>query len=74
MSTCKTCGAPIRWARTDTGKAIPVDPEPRADGNITLVDVGTHLAARVGAAGSGQHVSHFVTCPQANGHRKSKSR
>lgn len=74
MSTCKTCGAAVTWARTSSGKSIPVDPEPRAGGNITLIDCGSHLAARVGPAGSGSHVSHFATCPQANGHRRERRR
>jgi hypothetical protein len=74
MSTCKSCGAPVRWARTDAGKNIPIDPDPRPDGNIQLVDAGTHLAARVGAAGSGSHVAHFVTCPNANGHHQERRR
>ena len=26
MSECKSCGAHIRWAKTESGKAIPVNP------------------------------------------------
>jgi hypothetical protein len=74
MSTCKTCHMPIIWARTESGKAIPIDHVERADGNITLVNCGAYLSARVGAAGSGRYVSHFTTCKQANGHRKPRAR
>lgn len=74
MSTCKTCGAAITWARTENGRAIPVDPVIRADGNITLEDQGAYVLALVGKAGSGTHVSHFTTCAQANGHRKERRR
>lgn len=73
MSTCKSCGAPVQWAKTSSGKAIPIDPMPREDGNIQLVDYGSYLGALVGAAGSGSHVSHFATCKNANGHRKPRA-
>lgn len=75
MSTCRTCNRPIRWAKTESGHNIPIDVEPREGaGNIQLVDYGTHLAAIVGRAGSGPWVSHFVTCPQADAHRKERRR
>jgi len=66
----------VLWCKTRTGKAIPVDAQPRTDGtgNIQLVNHGSHLAALVGAAGSGEYVAHFVTCPEANGHRKERRR
>lgn len=38
-STCKSeaCGASIQWARNvETGKGIPLDPEPVADGNVVV--------------------------------------
>lgn len=75
MSTCKTCGAPITWATTPQGKAIPLDPEPRADGNILVINGTAHYASSDALrAMTPRHVAHFVTCPNANGHRKSRVR
>jgi hypothetical protein len=75
MSVCRSCGRPIRWAKTSSGHNIPVDIERREGaGNIQLVDQGSYLAAIVGRAGSGPWVSHFVTCPQADAHRKERRR
>lgn len=34
---CRDCGAHILWARSETGKRIPVDHEPSAEGNLLLV-------------------------------------
>lgn len=36
-SRCRDCGAKVLWARSETGKRIPVDTEPRADGDLMLV-------------------------------------
>jgi hypothetical protein len=36
--TCSSCGAPIRWARTSSGKAIPLDADPDHGGNLLVVD------------------------------------
>lgn len=74
MSTCRTCGRPIRWAKTSSGHNIPIDIEPRKGGNVQLIEHGSHLVALVGRAGSGTHQSHFVSCPQADGHRKERRR
>lgn len=69
---CRTCDAPIIWARTPGGKAIPVDSEPRPDGNLVLEFNGEEgVTARYVSEG-GTHVSHFVTCPDADTHRKPK--
>jgi hypothetical protein len=40
VETCRTetCQAPIVWARTVTGKVMPVDAEPSDDGNIRLYE------------------------------------
>ena len=36
MSACKACHATILWATTPAGKAVPLDPNPRDDGNLTI--------------------------------------
>mgnify|MGYP001580168752 CR=1 FL=1 len=37
MSTCRSCGAEIVWARTAAGKRMPVTSAQRPDGNLILV-------------------------------------
>lgn len=62
MSACRSCGAPITWMITNTGKTMPVDgliqgqpaePNMKFDPKV--------------------HVSHFATCPNAAKHRKPKT-
>ena len=71
MSTCKSCGARVTWARTfATGAPIPLDPVPQPGGNLELKDgiarvVKPHPAVKL-------YVSHFKTCPQADAHRKGR--
>lgn len=75
MPMCKTCQKPIVWATTLSGQAIPLDPEPRKDGNIVLINGTAHYATSDALRSmSPRHVAHFVTCPNANGHRKSRVR
>lgn len=68
---CRTCKAPVRWVTTTSGRPMPIDPEPRADGNIMLDD---HDVAHVVGANDprGAWVSHFATCPDAATHRRPK--
>lgn len=33
IGICRQCGKPVRWTRTEAGKALAVNPEPDADGN-----------------------------------------
>jgi hypothetical protein len=68
-----------------SGKAMPVDEAPSADGNIVLDStpmqpVATVLSgaelATARAARPDQHrlrTSHFATCPNARAHRKPKT-
>lgn len=73
MSACSTCGAPIWWAVTEAGKGIPIDAEPRPDGNMVLGDKGMrpHLPLFDDDA-MPRYVSHFATCPQADQHRRTR--
>lgn len=77
---CNSCGAPIRWVETPTGKRMPLDPEPVVGGNIEIGDDGIarvfgKAEADVRAAnGDLLHKSHFATCPTASQHRQPKAR
>lgn len=81
--TCRSCAAPLRWARTDKGKRTPMDPEPNMDkGNMILLrfnggELAVHLSAidevareAIYTHGVERYVSHFATCPDAKGHRR----
>lgn len=77
--SCSSCGASIIWAITSSGGRMPVDAEPVKDGNIVLRQPGLdEVFAHVRRENSPQlatpyYVSHFVTCPNANQHRKRRS-
>lgn len=66
---CRTCRAPIKWARTTKDKPIPLDPDPTDLGNIELVNgmafvlTGDELtdARRTNTV---LHIAHFATCPE----------
>lgn len=66
--TCKSCGKKIVWIRTPEGKAIPLDPVP-ACYRITDGDDPDHVQ---GERDENVLVSHFVTCPNASQHSKTK--
>lgn len=69
---CKSCGAPIRWAKTPSGSSVPLDAEPVASGNVALRSDGIAIYLKAGEprpAGA-TFVSHFATCPDAKQHRK----
>jgi hypothetical protein len=84
FSNCRSCGARILWARTENGKAIPLDAQPREDGTFFALDQGAadknllalHVSSPKPAAieaqrmGLSKRVSHFATCPSAQHHRK----
>ena len=69
--TCRRCRAPLLWVRTAaTGKWMPLDPEPREDGNVAI-DLSTGMAHVLAGAERDEvakwaalYVSHFATCPE----------
>lgn len=74
---CRGCGNEIRWALTDKGKGIPLDPEPVDDGNLVLD--GEHGDGRpvVRYVRKGEdtgilprYKTHFATCENADEFRK----
>lgn len=68
--TCTSCGAAIIWARTRTGKRMPLDAAP-SPGTALLSSEGN---VRIVPEGEGTHVVHWATCPNASKHRKDKRR
>lgn len=64
MSRCRSCGAPVTWAKTESGKSMPI--ERSDDGNLTY-DAAT---GRVLHDPEGAWVSHFATCGQADEWRR----
>jgi hypothetical protein len=62
---CRGCHKPIRWAKTEHGKNIPLDPDPVPDGNIVVTDAGiAHVLRSTEMATAPTYVSHFSTCPK----------
>lgn len=74
-STCRSCGAAIRWTQTNSGKRMPVDAAPHPDGNVYVdFDSAPPAAAVYAPAHVPPHTvplyrSHFATCPHATMHR-----
>jgi hypothetical protein len=68
----------MRWAMTEAGKRMPLDPDPVPDGNIIPVPNpagGDPLAhslhkGETPPEGTPRFTSHYATCPQADQHRK----
>jgi hypothetical protein len=82
VSTCRSCGAAITWARTTTGKRMPVDAHPVDGGNVllhppltrgdepTATVVGKRVQPSIFGDDSPRYTSHFATCKFADQHRK----
>ena len=72
---CASCSAPIRWVKMTSGKPMPLDREPREDGNIILDQYGQGLVVgELFTKGRTAFVSHFSTCPHAKQHRRPRGR
>jgi hypothetical protein len=69
-STCKHCGRPIVWAKTERGKNRPVDPDPVPNGDLELKATGTEngrvlFAVRTAPTSATKRWRcHFVSCPK----------
>lgn len=77
LAKCRSCGALVLWARMPSGALNPIDPEPRADGNVRLYrqpdgGVRGEVLGKDDPPPEGVplRVSHFVTCPAAAEHRQ----
>lgn len=77
LKACGSCRAPIRWALTRNGKAMPVNADPVEGGNVVLERRMAALMAYVVDATDPRqprYTSHHVTCPNASAHRSSAKR
>ena len=73
ISECRSCSAAIIWVETEKGKKMPIDAEPGTGGRFALSADGrtvsfvhTHLAR------DDLYASHFETCPDAVGWKRSR--
>ena len=72
VPTCRSCNAPVRWAKTTKGKLIPLDPSPVPGGKFGLVlqgDDSPPLAVAAQDHHQLRYDTHFATCPHARSHR-----
>jgi hypothetical protein len=63
MATCKSCEASILWAETENGKKVPLDSKPEKRYILKAEDAAVVVLRST-------YVSHFVTCPDADSHRR----
>lgn len=72
MPACRSCGKPVEWVNTETGKKMPLDEKPDPSGNIILKNGVAHVLKKdeLPPPKSNRYFSHFSTCPNAKSHRK----
>lgn len=67
MSNCRACSAPIRWAKTERGKKMPLDEKPET----RAVVIGPELPkSPMFIAIQQVFIPHWATCPAGNRFRK----
>jgi hypothetical protein len=66
ITECRSCKAPIIWAKTQGGKLMPLDSLPQQRYVLEEREEGTVAIYRP------VFVSHFATCPNADQHRRKK--
>jgi hypothetical protein len=75
---CRSCKAPIIWARTEKGRRIPLDAKPTAGGNLLLerreylepLAVYKSPDERAAMNNTQFFISHFATCNDSAKWRK----
>ena len=79
VTQCTSCKAAIVFATMQsTGKSMPFDAAPNADGKffVTEAAVAVHvespaeLASQCRRSGARKYTSQFATCPHAQQHRR----
>jgi len=71
VTACGYCGAPVRWAVVEaSGKRMPLDPDPRSDGNVVIVRHDRQQTPTVRVLRKGEappalaYRPHMATCPR----------
>lgn len=86
MPDCSSCHQRVWWVRSAaTGRAMPLDPDPTADGNVVIERGAAVVLPRQRDTGPTlfeqeppppddrpRYTSHFATCPNAASHRKAR--
>ena len=78
--SCRSCGAPIRWARTERAEQLmPLDPLPHVAGNVVLEVPAGRAQRRARVLSSSdewtpwpRYRPHWATCPNALAHRRAR--
>ena len=76
MSVCKSCGAAVIWAVTDSGRRMPLDANPIVKG-VSAIGTGRLMLRNDGQTLRAHTVSelyqsHFSTCPDSDKWRESE--
>lgn len=79
-TTCKSCGAVIRWITMPSGKSMPVDYEPvtywekpKAKGKIVTPNgmiISCEFSGDLQKATGVGFIPHWATCPKAAEHKR----
>lgn len=81
MTRCRSCDAPVLWAKTEKGRRMPLDPEPYTGSEpagvfvLRFFEAGTPTAVAVPPEAFKDeplYRSHFATCPHAAEHRRGR--
>jgi len=67
LSSCKSCQAPILWAKSFAGNSMPLDATATPGGQWQVDERGIAYTDKSAPLG---HVSHFATCPDAKRFKK----
>lgn len=69
---CRSCGAPVRWVRTERDKLTPLDAEPVLDGEWVVDADGVARLFHLFSAGQPRYRVHWANCPDAEDWRREK--
>lgn len=72
---CKSCRAQLRFVKSEHGSTMPFDAEPvLVGGAYEIRDGVAFFVPKDKRDGKPLFTPHFATCPNADAHRKSRSR
>lgn len=62
-SFCKACNAELLWAKTATGKAMPLNHDPDSGGNVELRNGIAYVMPKDQLPRGERYMPHHATCP-----------